>query len=38
MRIGERGLGLFHILTGLWLMYLMIATALNFSLGWSLAL
>jgi hypothetical protein len=38
MRIGERGLGLFHILTGLWLMYLMIATAMNFSLGWSLAL
>lgn len=38
MRIGERGLGLFHILTGLWLMYLMIAAALNFSLGWSLAL
>lgn len=35
--IGEKGLGLFHILTGLWLMYLMIAAALNFSLGWSLA-
>jgi hypothetical protein len=30
--IGERALGLFHILTGLWLMYLMIATVYNLAL------
>lgn len=33
---GERLLGLFHILTGLWLMYLMIAVAFDFALGWKL--
>jgi hypothetical protein len=38
MKIGERGLGLFHIRTGLWLMYLVIATACNISLGAHLAL
>ncbi|HEV7184067.1 MAG: hypothetical protein ABI130_05695 [Leifsonia sp.] len=31
--LGERALGLFHILTGLWLMYLMVATVYNISLG-----
>ena len=38
MKIGERGLGLFHILTGLWLMYLLIATVCNLALGASLPL
>lgn len=38
VKLGERLLGLFHILTGLWLMYLMIATALNFSLSATLPL
>jgi hypothetical protein len=33
---GERALGFWHIVTGLWLMYLMLAVALDFSLGWSL--
>lgn len=33
---GERALGLWHLVTGLWLMYLMIAAAFNFSLGWAL--
>ena len=33
---GERALGFWHIVTGLWLMYLMIGVALDFSLGWSL--
>ncbi|MGH7904195.1 MAG: hypothetical protein ACREPA_08745 [Candidatus Dormibacteraceae bacterium] len=36
MRIGERLLGFFHLLTGLWLMYLMWAAALNFSVGYKL--
>lgn len=36
--IGERALGLFHIITGLWLMYLMIATVYNLALGASLPL
>ncbi len=35
---GERSLGLWHLLTGLWLMYLTWATALNISLGWTLPL
>jgi hypothetical protein len=35
MALGERALGLFHILTGLWLMYLTFAVAVDFSLGWS---
>ena len=34
---GERALGLFHIITGLWLMYLMLGVAFNFALGWHLA-
>jgi len=34
---GERALGFWHTVTGLWLMYLMVAVAFNFSLGWSLA-
>ncbi|WP_022900495.1 hypothetical protein [Humibacter albus] len=33
---GERSLGFWHLVTGLWLMYLMIAVAFNFSLGWAL--
>jgi len=33
---GERMLGFFHIVTGLWLMYLMFATTLDISLGWTL--
>lgn len=36
MKWGERALGLWHTVTGLWLMYLMIGVAFNFSLGWSL--
>lgn len=32
-KLGERSLGLWHLATGLWLMYLMIASAYNFSLG-----
>lgn len=31
--LGERALGFWHIVTGLWLMYLMIATVYNISLG-----
>lgn len=33
---GERMLGLFHILTGLWLMYLTYATTLNIALNYNL--
>jgi hypothetical protein len=33
VRLGERALGFWHIVTGLWLMYLMIATVYNISLG-----
>ncbi|GAB3610034.1 hypothetical protein GCM10027414_21590 [Humibacter ginsengiterrae] len=33
---GERALGFWHLVTGLWLMYLMISVALDFSLGWHL--
>jgi hypothetical protein len=33
--IGERALGFFHVGTGLWLMYLMFATVLNFTLGYT---
>ena len=36
--LGERALGFWHIVTGLWLMYLMIATVYNISLGASLPL
>jgi hypothetical protein len=32
--IGERMLGLFHVATGCWLMYLAYATAVNFSIGY----
>jgi hypothetical protein len=34
MRLGERGLGFFHLITGLWLMYLAYGTAVDFALGW----
>ena len=33
---GERALGFFHLGTGLWLMYLVFAVALNFTLGYGL--
>lgn len=36
--LGERALGFFHLLTGLWLMYLTWATALNFASGYKLPL
>jgi hypothetical protein len=36
--LGESALGFFHLATGLWLMYLTWATALNFSLGYKLPL
>jgi hypothetical protein len=35
---GERGLGFFRIGTGLWLMYLTFAVALNFVLDYNLPL
>jgi len=37
-KMGERSLGLWHLLTGLWLMYLTWATALNLASGMSLPL
>jgi len=37
-RMGETSLGLWHLLTGLWLMYLTWATALNLASGMSLPL
>ena len=37
-KTGVRALGFWHLLTGIWLMYLMIATALNFSNGLHLPL
>ncbi|HKT56317.1 MAG TPA: hypothetical protein VJR25_06050 [Microbacterium sp.] len=36
MTFGERALGFWHIVTGVWLMYLMVAVAFDFSLGWKL--
>lgn len=33
--LGERALGLFHLLTGAWLMYLAFAAAVTLALGWS---
>jgi hypothetical protein len=33
--VGERALGFWHLVTGLWLMYLTFATAVDFSLGWT---
>jgi hypothetical protein len=36
--VGERALGLVHILTGVWLMYLTVAAALNFARGLNLPL
>lgn len=38
IKLGERSLGFWHLVTGFWLMYLMVATAFNLSLGWSLPL
>ena len=38
LAIGERALGLFHILTGLWLMYLVVSTVYNLALGVELPL
>ncbi|MGW1870654.1 hypothetical protein ACWCPS_34565 [Streptomyces mauvecolor] len=34
LKIGERALGLFHIATGGWLMYLAYATTVNFALAY----
>ena len=36
VRIFERALGLVHVVTGLWLMYLMFGVALNFAAGFHL--
>lgn len=36
--LGERALGLLHIVVGVWLIYLMYAATLNFALGFHLAL
>jgi len=33
MRLGERGLGFFHLITGIWLMYLAYATVVDFAIG-----
>ncbi|HEV7209403.1 MAG TPA: hypothetical protein VGN54_11770 [Mycobacteriales bacterium] len=33
VKIGERVLGLFHVVTGVWLMYLTFAVTVNFALG-----
>jgi hypothetical protein len=33
--LGERALGLFHLLTGAWLMYLAFAVAVDFSIGFT---
>jgi hypothetical protein len=35
MGLGLRALGFWHLVTGVWLMYLTFATAVDFSLGWS---
>jgi hypothetical protein len=35
-RIGERALGLFHVVTGLWLMYLSTAVLLDLAAGFNL--
>jgi len=35
MKLGERALGFFHLATGLWLMYLAFAVAVDFSLGFT---
>jgi hypothetical protein len=37
-KMGERSLGFWHLMTGLWLMYLTWATALNLASGMSLPL
>jgi hypothetical protein len=34
--VGEKALGFFHLLTGLWLLYLTCAAALNFAVGFKL--
>jgi hypothetical protein len=36
--VGEKVLGFFHLGTGFWLMYLMFATVLNFTLKYTLPL
>lgn len=38
VKMGERSLGFWHLLTGAWLMYLTFVTALNFSVQWHLPL
>lgn len=34
LKLGERALGFFHLVTGAWLMYLTFATAVDFSIGY----
>lgn len=34
LRLGELGLGFFHLVTGAWLMYLAYATAVDFAIGY----
>ena len=36
VEVGERALGFFHVVTGIWLMYLTFSTVLNISLGYTL--
>lgn len=36
MRLGEKGIGFFHIITGIWLMYLTFASTLNIASGFNL--
>jgi hypothetical protein len=35
LSLGERALGLFHLLTGCWLMYLAYAVAVDTAIGWT---
>ena len=35
LKLGELGLGFFHLITGIWLMYLTYAVAVNFALGFN---
>jgi hypothetical protein len=34
LKLGERALGFFHVVTGLWLMYLAYAVAVDFAIGY----
>lgn len=35
-KAGEKGIGFFHLITGIWLMYLTFATTLNIASGYDL--